>query len=672
MRPPELSDIYSAISKSRHVVYLASTAEKKALIRSTIEGLINVEAIRGSGDNTIRDVIAPDLQPLVSYLPKSRSPFYTEDDLPTTRPDGWLSMTARHVEKLSSGLWRAIILSPEDFVLKWPIGTQKSSSNQGVLGESLYSWKVGDFAERQDIIRALNAIGYIFLPRVERPKDASIRGNIIDLFPPHLANPVRVEFDGDQIESMREFDYITQRSIQSLRQLTIYKSAAPFSGRKVSSAALNALADHLVVPSRVRRLLFAQIKSITIEDASSGQLPLWFPEEYDRIFRPISHLWDCRSRADIAFFCDNPETFKKRYDLLFQSLTNQYEHAKGLPELVCSPKDIAASESDVSTSISAIDEVQSQEVSNYDTKTPFALAKQHFSALKMSCQETLGDLDLLASTLKNWRIDKAISAKKTRIILSSNTTRQMETVTALANAVNESTSSIHIVPIKGRFAGDGPLTPSQWLLRTQDIFTSKKQRSFNKSSRYNQAAEILSPTALRAGALVVHRQHGIGRYEGLQTVNAGGIMQDYLKVVYAENNRLYVPAYNIDMLSTYLGGGLVSDVTLDKLGGSTWSKKRQAAKEDIAHLAENLLRVHATRMIASRNAYKIDQTAYSTFANAFPHIETSDQTGAINDLIEDLSTSTPMNRIICGDVGFGKTEVAMRGAFIGGYCAWEN
>lgn len=665
--------MHDALGRSEQIVYLVSNDERKARIKDSLEGLQYII----ERDTQSAHILAPNLNVLSLYLPASSAPTKQTDTSPDHRSRGWLARISELCRSLSQTQWRAIVLSPEDLLLKWPAVSQKTrQTTPGTARQARDQWTVGTTIPREDIVEALDQSGYIFVPKVAHHSDVSIRGNIIDLFPLDMQYPVRIEFDGDQIESLREFDPNTQRSIAAVEQLRIEKTTSPFAKRELSLSALNGLADTLNIPSRTRRLLFSKMQNTSIDDAVAGQLPAWFPDEYDTIFKP---MWS-QFGDTVRYMFDDRETFLRRFSVLTNNLNSQYDHATGIGELIFSPMDVAVPTGQLESWLTTVVCERAPSQDNPDIAP--------FEVLKSACIATKGDLDDLVATLRAW----TLTTPAKTLFMASASTRVHEHIVDIAKAVNDQALEPTMAPedasqptrrqvipsrieaFKSHLIGDGPLTATRWLLRANDIFRTDTRRRGHRK-QYDSSQAVHSLAELTIGSLVVHKQHGIGRYDGLQTVEAAGTVQDYLKIVYTDNNRLYVPAYNIDLVCTYLGGDTSTEVLLDRLGGSTWSKKKQAAKEDIAHLAERLLRVQAQRLTIKRTPYTIDRVedcaednaSYSAFANRFEHVETTDQTSAIEALIDDLLSSSPMNRIICGDVGFGKTEVAMRAAFIVAY-----
>jgi transcription-repair coupling factor (superfamily II helicase) len=205
----------------------------------------------------------------------------------------------------------------------------------------------------------------------------------------------------------------------------------------------------------------------------------------------------------------------------------------------------------------------------------------------------------------------------------------------------------------------GFISDDLFIASEQDIWGERKNiRKTKKISADNLISDISS---LNIGEYVVHIEHGIGKFSGLENIVTDGISHDCLKIIYANNDKLYVPVENIDVISRY--GAEDSTVNLDTLGGSAWEAKKSKVKEKIRDIAEKLIKIAAERQLKKAEIFIPEKGVYDEFCNKFLYTETDDQLNAVNDVLQDLSTGIPMDRLICGDVGFGKTEVAIRAAF---------
>ena len=230
-----------------------------------------------------------------------------------------------------------------------------------------------------------------------------------------------------------------------------------------------------------------------------------------------------------------------------------------------------------------------------------------------------------------------------------------------------------VVPVVGQVysavwpISNGFMLPKIWVLTEQDIFGSRQNRPAGRRKRSDEFLREVS--SLQTDDLVVHIEHGIGRYDGLETVESGGGEHDCLRLIYAGGDRLYIPVENIDLLSKY--GQQASDAALDRLGGAAWQAKKARIKGRIKEMADELIKIAAKRQISKAEKLEAPAGIFDEFCARFQFAETDDQLDAINDVIDDLASGKPTDRLICGDVGFGKTEVALRAAFIACMCGYQ-
>ncbi|MEQ8661441.1 MAG: CarD family transcriptional regulator, partial [Gammaproteobacteria bacterium] len=205
--------------------------------------------------------------------------------------------------------------------------------------------------------------------------------------------------------------------------------------------------------------------------------------------------------------------------------------------------------------------------------------------------------------------------------------------------------------------------PRLSLLTEQQLFGERAQQRRRRRASTDQEAVIRNLTELHIGAPVVHERHGVGRYRGLEVLAVGGVSNEFIKIEYADGDNLYVPVSALDLISRY--SGVDPDrAPLHKLGSGQWDKARRKAAEKIRDVAAELLEIHARRAARRGHAFRIERHAYQAFEQAFPFEDTPDQAAAVQAVLADMASEQPMDRLICGDVGFGKTEVAMRAAFV--------
>ncbi len=441
--------------------------------------------------------------------------------------------------------------------------------------------EVGDALDRELLIEAFERGGYERVDTVVEVGQWSLRGGIVDVFSPSHPNPARVEFLGDEIESIRLFDPTSQRSTATLRGLSVLPLVAADDGRA-------RLLDHL--PATVPVVVDAP----RVLDA---------PTETDPGAGPLRERLAGRQLVEL--------------ELVGETSSAPAGRAPGAVEL-------------------ALD----------------AHAVPQFN----------GRFNHLQAELERWRAE----GFRTRLVAADE--RQAE---HLRQILRE-----HQLEVAGAPSLDGPdalaivvgelgsgfsIPALGVIVLTEHELFGGRRRSL-KRPRYQRGAALTAFTDLEVGDVVVHEDHGLGRYLGLRTMTIGDRQGDFLLLEYAESNQLYLPVERLDLISKYLGadGG---QVRLDRLGGASWQRVKESVRAALREMAEELLRLYAQRAVAEGHAFSPDTPWQREFDTAFRFEETPDQLRAIEDAKRDMESGRPMDRLVAGDVGYGKTEVALRAAF---------
>jgi transcription-repair coupling factor (superfamily II helicase) len=511
--------------------------------------------------------------------------------------------------------------------------------------------------------------GYNRTDTVREPGEFAIRGGIVDLYPAGAAQPVRLDFFGDTVESLRSFDPLTQRSTGALDRLEL---------KPVSEVLLDEPAIHRF---RTRyRELFGNVGSddSLYESVSAGRryagMEHWLPLYYER----LETLFDYLPGAPVSFD--------------YQSAEARAHRLEGVADFYAARQSIAAARGN-NAAAPLYRPVRPEQMFIPDGEWLAELDGRSVVQLSpfAAPEAETGAFDAGARPAKNFAVERADpkiqlfeavrgyldgerkSGKRAAIAAySAGAADRLATVLrerglsdlrpvadgdALAK-LPRSAVGLAILPLEQGFATD-----SLVVLGEQDILGDRLARVPRR--RRNLDEFIAEATSLAAGDLVVHEEHGIGRYEGLETIDVGGAPHDCLKVLYAGDDRLFVPVENIEVLSRY--GSEEAGAQLDRLGGAAWQGRKARVKQRIREIAGELIRVAAERQVRPGEVVTPPEGIYEEFAARFPYPETEDQLRAIEDTLADMAAGRPMDRLICGDVGFGKTEIALRAAFIAAF-----
>ena len=547
---------------------------------------------------------------------------------------------------------------PDRFVLLTTINaaTQRVPARD-VLREAAFSARVGTRVNEDALRQFLVRMGFSQSPTVMEPGDYAIRGGIIDIYPPGEGGPVRLDFFGDVLDGARRFDPGTQRTTEKLDVVEL----APVSEIILDEAAVTRFRQNY-------RLEFgaAGSEDPLYESVSAGRkhqgMEHWLPFFHER----LETLFDYLPKATVTLDDQLDPTRIARWD----SVADQYETRKHALE-----------------NKSRLDTVYKPAPPDLlylnDTAWQMAVGDRRvlqFSALRQASgpgvidaggrigrnfaperqQESLSLFGALADHIRA-RSDKG------PVVIASYSQGARERLTGLI----EDEGLAEVIPIpNGTRIGKHGLHLAVWALEhgfeTKDLTVISEQdvlgdRLIRAPRKRRKAENFLTETqSLSSGDLVVHVDHGVGRYQGMEVVTAAGAAHECLLLEYAEQSKLYLPVENIELLSKFGH----EDGLLDRLGGGAWQAKKARLKERIREMADRLIRIAAERALRSAPVMEPEHHAWEAFSARFPYEETEDQLRAIGDVLDDMGSGQPMDRLICGDVGFGKTEVAMRAAFV--------
>lgn len=583
------------------------------------------------------------------------------DTVPYDRVSPNVNIVAQRVETLTEIVTnpnpkkpRVIIASIGSLIQKLP--------PQKIFLNSVRLVKVGGKLSFNDFIHYAALNGYNRVEQVIEPGEYAVRGDIIDIFPVGTNEPLRIDLFDDEVERIRTFDAMTQRTTGELTH---------YSFQVMGEVALD---ENTIrsFRSKYREAFGAAFKDDEIyADISEGIKHLgmenWLPFFYED---PLPDLFSYLPSADIVIGRSFDEALKAKCDgiadyyqarleaLNIKSAAEQDVYRPVKPELLYLNEkqvyEILAKRQAVkftNLSIESTEEIIDAEVV---PGRSFAHAKN----------VNLGQVytDLAAYLRENQKLKRVIccysegSRDRVFSLMSEHEIKDLSFADNWDEAQEKDLSKtvMVVLNLSQGFRGDGLCFISE-----QDILGERQHRkTVRKASSKDFIADVGS---LNVGELVVHIEHGIGKFLGLENITAGGAPHDCLKILYANDAKLFVPVENIDVLSRY---GIEDDnIQLDTLGGMAWQAKKAKVKQKIRDIAEKLIQIAAQRHLKKADAFIPPQGLYDEFCSHFPYNETDDQLNAIADVMQDLGQSVPMDRLVCGDVGFGKTEVALRAAF---------
>ena len=509
--------------------------------------------------------------------------------------------------------------------------------------------------------RRLELAGYRNVPQVFDPGDFAVRGGLLDVYPMGSEEPYRIELLDDEIESIRAFDPESQRSLDA------YQSVQLLPGREVPldedavQRALDALRDRFDIDTR-RSALFQDLKSGLAPPGIEYYLPLFFPPN------DTATLFDYLPPQAIPVLCEGvPEAA----DRFWQTLGDRHEQRRhDIERPILPPAELYQPPDALRERLNGIGRIELCGSDHPRHADAALLPVQAVPDVPVAAHHDAGD-SALAAFLRSYpgrvliATDSAGRREAVREVLDA-TGLQPQVFASLqaflaADDSDDARFGISVAPLDNGFAVDAP--PLAVLTERQLFPERAAQPRRRKRAGREPEAIIRDLGELSIGAPIVHEDHGVGRYRGLITLQAGGVSGEYLDIEYAKGDRLYVPVTQLHLVVRYSGAS-PDTAPLHSLGGEAWSKAKKKAADKVRDVAAELLEIQAKRMARAGLALPVDRALYEPFAASFPFEETPDQHAAIEAVIRDLGSSQPMDRVVCGDVGFGKTEVAVRAAFV--------
>ncbi len=492
-----------------------------------------------------------------------------------------------------------------------------------------------------DLLARWQAIGYRVEPTVDVPGTISHRGGIVDIFPPHTANPVRIEFFGNTIDSIRWFDPVSQRSLRSLPVISI----TPATEFLVNDALLSDRLSNLELDGmhpEAQQQLTADIT--TLREGTSAGIRQHYASFFNR-----SGLADYFS-GNALVIIDEPETFYNALEDLadrVEGIRNEKLASGVLPAGFPRPCFTVA-------------EIRSTLIANRILSlSTWGVAQR----LTLPFKTAPGYAGQIAALIQ--KIMEMLSLRKRVVVVSNQAGRLAELLEEQAIPAPV-LNSVSVTPTKGTLTLIQGLLGEGWVLNDETfLFTDTEIFGFTKQRRLLRRRPVPRHKLvvdITPGTYVVHVEHGIARLQGVVTMTTREGQKEYLVLEYAAGDKLYVPSDQIDRVTRYIGAGEKAPI-LSRLGTQDWVKTRQKVSEAVEKVARELIALYATREVVPGFAFSRDTLWQQEMEASFPYVETPDQLTVQAEVKEDMEKAKPMDRLVCGDVGYGKTEIAVRTAF---------
>lgn len=535
-----------------------------------------------------------------------------------------------------------------------------------VVSDHVFEARPGAQIDMKALIARLENNGFERTPTVREVGEYAVRGGILDLFIPGANEPLRLDFFGDTLESIRAFDPSTQRTTGQRRDISLQPMSEVTLAEKTINRFRRQYVEMFGVPSREDALYQA-----VSDGRRFAGLEHWLPLFYERLESIFDYLPD----APMVFDHLTKEAITERHKLILDHYEARKLQSDGsqigeaIPYQPVHPDALFLDPGRVEAALGDRTRIELTPFSRPDTGKYGAFHASSSSGHNFAGERAdpkINVFDRVVSHIKEERrAGRKIvvagwtegSVDRLRQILEEHNIGATAVISDLSavDGLKDTTTGFAELPLETGFS-----TSNLVFVAEQDILGDRLVRQSRKKRR---ASDFLSEAAaLSSGDIVVHVDHGIGQFIGLRTIEAAGAPHECLELHYAGEDRLFLPVENIELLSRY--GSEETVATLDKLGGVAWQSRKAKLKKRLLEMAGHLIRIAAEREMRGAPVLSPPDGVYGEFSARFPYDETEDQQSAIDAVLGDLSAGRPMDRLICGDVGFGKTEVALRAAFV--------
>lgn len=597
-------------------------------------------------------IIIITVDPLISYQLRQEISFFKNTTMPLLNFPDWETLPydtfSPHQEIISQRL-RTLSLLPQlnKGILLTTVNTfmQRVTPREYINAHAFYL-KIKDIIHLEQLRHRFVNAGYQSVSQVLAPGEFAVRGSLFDIFPMGSALPYRIDLFDQEIDSIKTFDPETQRTIDSVDKIDLLP-AREFPLDSTSIGLFRQQWREQFSGNPTQSPLYENISQGNSAAGIEYYLPLFFPE--------TATLFDYLPKNSILVRVDQ---LSPSADKFWSEIKERYEQLRhDITRPLLTPEKLFLNSTDVFTQMKHFSRIDINSTPyqmpdlmiNHKSADPLFNLKQFLAKNNsriLFCAESAGRREALLNLFNKHAIAPAIISRWQEFI-TSNALLNI-TIAPIEQGLHLSSPEITLIPESALFG--------------QQILQQRRRKE--KSIDNNNIDNIIRNLAeLTIGAPVVHIDHGVGRYMGLQTLQIGDQLGEYLTLEYANNDKLYVPVASLHLINRYSGMD-PEHAPLHKLGTDHWEKAKRKAAEKIRDVAAELLTLQAQRELRQGFAYAVPEESYALFATAFAFEETPDQQQAIIDVIKDMQAKRSMDRLICGDVGFGKTEVAMRAAFI--------
>ena len=528
--------------------------------------------------------------------------------------------------------------------------------------------KQGEEVDLKDISTKLMNCGYERVEVVEGKGEFSFRGGILDVFPPNAVYPYRIELFGDEIDSIRTFNIESQRSIEKIDKFDIFPAKEVIVDEEVKEKAINGITEELnsVIENsskkdedrvdKLRRIVNKNLEMLK-ETSTFETIDSYLPFFYDKMETFFDYL------EGFTFIVDDIKRCKGKIDSIYYEFNENYTSFLQRGDILPSQNKLLIDNDEIFINLEKSNLIT---LSTFDGRNDIISLFKDIELKQTSLSNYNGQFDLLVNDIKE-RKEKGyktliLAGTRTRGERLVKTLRDMEVESVYKDNVDSIEYGEAVITfgnlIKGFECPDFKVS----VISDKEVFGEAKKVLPKKKNKKKGVGKITSFTELKPGDYVVHANHGIGVFKGIKQIDVAGNTRDYLDIVYDKGDKLYVPVDQLDLVQKYIGSE-GNTPKINKLGGTEWQKAKAKVRKSINEIAEDLVKLYATRAALKGYKYSKDTEWQKQFEDEFPYEETPDQLSSLEEIKKDMESDKPMDRLLCGDVGYGKTEVAIRAAF---------
>ena len=542
---------------------------------------------------------------------------------------------------------------------------------RSMVESQILTVRQGEVIDIEEWKQRLVSLGYERMAQVDGMGQFSIRGGIVDIFPLTEELPVRIELWGDEVDSIRSFDPESQRSVEQLEEVVLYPATEIVLTPEQVEMGLERITKSEKSYEKTLREQFQteeahRIRSIIEEfkeNLKDGMATGSLDSYLTYFCQDTVSFAEYFPAEETAVFLDEPIRLKERGEAVEtefrESMMNRLEKGYLLPEQTSLLYSIRETLAELETPHTVCVTGLEQKLSGQEIKNRYSIQTRNINSYQNSFEMLIGDL-------KRWKKEKyrvvLLSGSRTRASRLAGDLREYELSAFCTDDPERSVQPGEILVTYGVLHRGFEYPQIKFVVITEgDMFGGSKKKRRKKKTSY-EGKKIQSFTELSIGDYVVHEDHGLGIYRGIEKIEQDKVIKDYLKIEYADGGNLYLPATRLDGIQKYAGSDAKAP-KLNKLGGEQWKKTKARVKGAVKEIAKDLVELYAARQDSNGFQYSEDTVWQREFEELFPYDETDDQLEAIDATKKDMESRKIMDRLICGDVGYGKTEIALRAAF---------